>query len=76
MASREGHLDVVKAYRKGARVNQADNNGETPLHIASLFGYLDVVKLLIVRGANVYRGTYNGGEIPLHMVFTWSFRCS
>ena len=41
------------------------NYGQTPLHIASMFGHTDIVNLLIDRGANV-NIVDNEGETILH----------
>nr|CAH7713500.1 unnamed protein product [Callosobruchus chinensis] len=38
---------------KGASINEADKNGETPLHWASWSGNLGVVEYLIGKGANI-----------------------
>ena len=53
MASLNGHLEVVKSLiASGGSVNQAANDGYTPLHVASLNGYLEILKVLIAYGAN------------------------
>ncbi|CAG9539904.1 unnamed protein product, partial [Cercopithifilaria johnstoni] len=36
----------------GANVSQADDNGLVPLHNASSFGHVDVVKILLENGAD------------------------
>ncbi|HLJ79082.1 MAG TPA: ankyrin repeat domain-containing protein, partial [Acidobacteriaceae bacterium] len=47
--------------RKGANVNASlNNNGRTPLYVASQEGYAEVVKLLLAAGANV-NAAFNGG---------------
>ena len=48
-----GHLDVVKfLIESGGSINEASNNGWTPLHVATQNGHLDVVKVLKAYGAN------------------------
>lgn len=49
--------------RAGADVNWADLEGNTPLCYA-VFGYPDIVRLLLVAGANV-NSRNNAGETPL-----------
>jgi Ankyrin repeats (3 copies) len=45
---RYGYIDEVKnLIAQGADVNAKDSNGYTPLHWASINGYLDVAKLLV-----------------------------
>ena len=39
--------------RRGAAINAADANGDTPLLIASEWGRLEVVRKLLARGAAV-----------------------
>ena len=51
-------------YQQGANVNVADNDGMTPLMLATQLGYVDGVEKLIAHGANV-DVTNNSGETPL-----------
>ena len=54
MASQEGQVEVVRLLiDAGALINQALNNGATPLLIASQDGHVDIVRLLIDAGAMV-----------------------
>ena len=46
---------------KGAAVNQARNDGGTPLIISSQNGHREVVKLLLASGADVDKVMHNGG---------------
>ena len=45
----------------GADLNQARENGATPLHAASCKGHLDMVKYLVEAGADLNPGNYEGG---------------
>ena len=44
----------------GANVNTKDDGGWTPLISATSAGYIDIVKLLIGKGANVNEATETG----------------
>ena len=45
--------EVKKLIKKGADVNTKNQNGWTPLHLASWNRYLKIVELLIKNGADV-----------------------
>ena len=52
--SSNGHIKVVELLLTSSRLNclnEQDNNGNTPLHLAALYGYFDVVKMLSDHGA-------------------------
>ena len=49
----------------GAKVNEKDNYGSTPLHHAASNGNLEVVEKLILNGAKVNEKD-NVGRTPLH----------
>ena len=54
-ASRNGDfVEVVRLLMDaGALISQANNNGVTPLSVASAIGHVEVVRLLIDAGAMV-----------------------
>jgi len=64
-----GRADLVDdLLRNGEDINAADRQGMTPLHLAVIFGHLDVVKTLLARGANAelvnaYGGTALGQAV-------------
>jgi len=66
-AAYEGALALVKqALQNGANVEATDNEGSTPLHLASSEGHLDIVQYLSTsHGANA-ANTDNWGNTPLH----------
>ena len=50
-AARTWHLDVAKfLLEHGANLDQPDNYGRTPLHIAAAVDYPEMVKFLIANG--------------------------
>ncbi|UJR25974.1 hypothetical protein I4U23_007322 [Adineta vaga] len=57
-ASREGHDDIVNLLvSKGANINRTTEEAqETALTLACAGGFLDVVKILLVNGANINLG--------------------
>jgi ankyrin repeat protein len=58
---RQSVEDLLKA---GADVEARDTSGRTPLYLASEQGKLDVVELLLARGADI--NAITGGTTPLH----------
>jgi serine/threonine-protein phosphatase 6 regulatory ankyrin repeat subunit B len=63
---------VRELLEHGANVNTADNEGETPLHIAGWEGHVEVVQELLEHGANVNTADIYG-RTPLH-VAVWKGR--
>lgn len=52
-AARAGNLvDTKEALAKGSRINAQCENGKTPLHFAAQYGYTEIVRLLLVHGAD------------------------
>ena len=50
----------------GADVGARDNEGNTPLHEASMEGHMDVVRALLAAGADVNARNDSYGDTPLH----------
>ena len=70
-AALNGSLEEVKeALDKGADINTKDNDGDTPLTIASLLGHTDIAKQLIDKGANIETKN-NEGNTPLALASYW-----
>mgnify|MGYP003953180329 CR=1 FL=1 len=61
IAAHDGHTEIVQLLLdRAANVNQANNNGWTPLLIAAEKGHTEVARLLLERGANVNQANNNG----------------
>jgi uncharacterized protein len=55
---------VKKALDKGADPNSTDGGGYSALQAAAENNYLEIVKLLVSKGANInYKGTYSALEL-------------
>jgi len=67
-AAAEGDLSKVQQLveKKGASVNVQGQMNRTPLHVAALYGKLEVVMYLREKGAKLdVKGS--SGEVPLHL---------
>ena len=55
VATRVGFAECVNYLVEcGARINQEDSNGDSPIHEAVRLGHVRVVKSLIVHGADLF----------------------
>jgi ankyrin repeat protein len=67
-AGGNGDVQTVQAYLdRGTDVNLKDQAGATPLHYAAAAGRLQIVQLLLERGANPNVRTITTEQTPLHM---------
>jgi ankyrin repeat protein len=53
-----------KLLAEGADVNTKDKYGDSPLHLACLYGFLDLALLILEQGANA-KAVNRGGATPL-----------
>ncbi|KAM3361312.1 putative protein isoform X4 [Capsicum galapagoense] len=51
-----------------------DSFGETPLHYAARFGYLDVTKILVTRNSNLPHIVSNTGLYPIHLAVEYGYK--
>ena len=65
-SAEKGLLNIFKdLISKGADINAKNNNGNTPLHIASYNGYLPIVEYLVNNRADINTKNKND-RTPLH----------
>jgi len=68
-AASKGDMATVKTLLEhGAKVDQTDNLGRTPLYFAAQRGAKEVVQLLLAKGADpTHRSLLSPGNTPMHM---------
>lgn len=67
MAAKDGYVHIAQELlKRGIQVDNATKKGNTALHIASLAGQLDIIKLLIEYKADVNVQS-SSGFTPLYM---------
>ena len=72
-ASRDYIVEALLAA--GANVNAKDNNGHTPLHLASVNSLNDIAAVLLIAGADV-NARNNSGWTPLYVTCYRGFSAS
>lgn len=71
LAAKAGNLkDVIKLMRKRCSCTVKDYRGNTPLHVAAMFGYSDIAKWLCLNGADIT--SYNNeGKTPIFLAYQY-----
>ena len=65
MAATHGHVQVVRSLLEaGGRINKADDDGVTPLHLAAQHGRAEVVHCLLQNGADMNKARTSNGDTP------------
>jgi len=66
-AARDGDIAQVQShFLKGANIDENDEDGFTPLHLAASRGHKGVAEMLIASGANVNASSRKFRSTPLH----------
>ncbi|MBU4316402.1 MAG: ankyrin repeat domain-containing protein [Proteobacteria bacterium] len=66
-AVKDGNLAQVKnLIMAGLNINCEDSSGQSPLHHACYFGYLEIVNTLINNGADINKSVPKLKLTPLH----------
>lgn len=68
IATREGHLPIVRLLvESGADIRLATHGGLRPLHIAAMFGHVDIVHYLARRPRGEVNASTEDGRSALHL---------
>lgn len=74
MAAANGHADIVRLLAlKGVNVDERNELGETPLHLATKGNKLEAMSMLIGLGADVMAKTDKVGMMPMHYSCMYGF---
>lgn len=66
-ACKEGDIETVKEIcQVDSHVNAVDNNGWTPLIVATYNNRKNIVKYLLLKGANIYAKNNNGTNLLMY----------
>lgn len=67
-AGKVGNISLIRLYIRDdpKAVRARDARGDTPLHIAAIWGFYDIAKLLIDKGADVNAVDDGHRAMPLH----------
>ena len=64
----QGYLAVVREkLRRGGGVDERNDEGDTPLHVAAEEGKVDIINLLVEHNARFHEE--NDGQTPLDRAF-------
>ncbi|XP_059141189.1 putative ankyrin repeat protein RF_0381 [Physella acuta] len=69
---RSNNTIIDLLLKSGANVNDADENGRTPLHLAAITGDHALVEALVRRGAKI-NNVDNFGMFPLHISILYKY---
>ena len=59
-------LQYTRYVFTGANVNQQDQYGRSPLHVAAAVDYAEMVEFLLQNGADINITTTGEGQTPIH----------
>lgn len=66
-AVQDGNVDLIRDFLAyGASIDEIDDEGLTPLHVAVLHGHIPMAKFLLTKGANPNRAS-DGLPTPLQL---------
>jgi ankyrin repeat protein len=72
LATEAGDIDVIRLLTEHhASLEQINKDGQLPLHIAAMYGYENIVDLLLAMGSPV--NTDDEHASPLHMASAWGW---
>ena len=73
MAIRAGNIEIIKKFLQyEINIDDTGPYGYTALHNAIIFGRLEIMKLLLERGANVNQLTLRENVTPLHIAIEYN----